>query len=464
VNEGVLSVGPAGNVRSVTEIAAAIAAGDISCTELVQRSLADVERWQPSIDAFSQLWVEEALEEARRVDATPMSDRAPLAGIPLAVKDVYDVAGHETTGCCAAYRGRVATTDAETIARVRRTGVVLIGKTNQHEISAGTTTLVSACGPAGNPWNPAHMPGGSSGGSGAAVAAGIVPWALGSDTGGSVRVPAALCGTFALKPTTGSIPIEGMLPHSPTLDCPGPLASTTEDLWTLFLALAGLDPREPLGSVDPGSLRIGVLGGFHRDRVDDRVLAVVDAVAMLFEEAGCSVRPVEGAGIEDGRRIWARVAYPELAEAHPVLFDRSEQVDPSIMALLTYGRSLDPATRAAALDRRREIAAWYRERLAGFDALLVATTVTPAAAADSYEVRVEPGESVPEDFVGPGWLTSPVNLSGLPALNIPASRSDDGLPIGISLIGADGAERGLCRLARSWERESGYRPSWPAAP
>jgi len=464
VTEGVLSLGPVGDVRSAATMQAALASGDVTCTELVERSLADAERWQPTLNAWSQLWIDEALEEARRMDATLPSDRPPLAGIPLGVKDVYDVAGHETTGCCEGYRGRVATTDAETIVRVRGAGLILIGKTNQHEISAGSTTLVSACGPGGNPWDTNRMPGGSSGGSGAAVAAGIVPWALGSDTGGSVRIPAALCGTFALKPTTGLIPIDGMLPHSPSLDCPGPLASTAEDLWTLFLALGGRDPHEPLGSAAPGDLRIGALGGFHRDRVDDRVLAVVDATAAVFEHAGCAVEPVDGAGIEDARRTWARVAYPELAEAHPSLFDRRGAVDASILSLLAYGRSLDPAIRAAAVHRQKEIATWYRERLVGFDALLVATTVAPAARADAYEVAVAPGESVPEDFVGPGWLACPINLSGLPALNIPASRSDEGMPIGVSLIGAERDERGLCRLARLWETETGYRPSWPPAP
>src|SRR5947207_12607651 len=192
-------------------MARALRAGQVSAIELVQRVLDRIEAWEPTINAFSRVWADEALAEARRMDAAPRGE-LPFAGVPLVVKDLYDVSGHETTGCCAAYRGNVASQDAPTIAAARRAGLVIVGKTNQHELAAGGTNAVSACGPTHNPCDPKRVTGGSSGGSGADIAAGIVPWALGSDTGGSIRIPAGMCGIFGLKPTTGQLPTAGMLP------------------------------------------------------------------------------------------------------------------------------------------------------------------------------------------------------------------------------------------------------------
>lgn len=430
---------------------AALRAGDVSSVQLVERALSRADRWQSATNAFSQLRPEAALEEARRWDTIPRDERPPLAGIPLAVKDVYDIAGLETSGCCAAYRGTVASEDAPTIRRARRAGAVIIGKTNQHEISAGATNLVSACGRTGNPWDPARMTGGSSGGSGAAVAAGIVPFALGSDTGGSVRIPAAMCGGYGLKPTTGSIPIDGMLPHSPSLDCPGPMAWTAADLWALFVALIDWE-SSAIEPAPAASVKIGVPeGGYFREHVRDDVVEATESAASRFAGAGATIRQVDGAGIGDGRRVWARVAYPELARVHRALLDRPEDVDPSITALLEYGRSLDPKVVAAAGERRIEIGAWFRSRLERFDALLVPTTVSPAARHDEYLVQAQLGGSVPEEFVGPGWLPCVVNVSGLPAVNLPAGLSAEGVPIGVSLIGHEGAEKALCELAALWE-------------
>ena len=240
-----------GEVESAAAISLALQQGEVTAVELVERALARAQAWQPFINAFSQQWEEEALDTARSVDAVPPGDRASLvAGVPIAVKDLFDVAGHETTGCCAAYRGTLAPRDAPVIERVRRGGLVMMGKTNQHELAAGGTNLVSACGRTGNPWDPARMTGGSSGGSAAAVAAGVVPWALGSDTGGSIRIPASLCGTFGLKPTTGRLPLEGVMPLAPSMDRPGAMATTVADLQALHALIA--DSRRALYPVTKG--------------------------------------------------------------------------------------------------------------------------------------------------------------------------------------------------------------------
>src|SRR5437763_166271 len=220
---------------------AAVHAGDGTSVELAERAIGRAEAWQPFTNAFSQLWPDEALEAARALDASPRRNASPLCGVPIAVKDLYDVAGHETSGCCEAYRGTVADADATIITRLRRAGIVMVGKTNQHELAAGGTNTVSACGAARNPWDASRMTGGSSGGSAAVVAAGVVPIALGSDTGGSIRIPASLCGTFGLKPTSGRFPLDGVMPLAPSMDCPGPMAATAGDL-VLALDAMGASP------------------------------------------------------------------------------------------------------------------------------------------------------------------------------------------------------------------------------
>jgi aspartyl-tRNA(Asn)/glutamyl-tRNA(Gln) amidotransferase subunit A len=441
----------------------ALRSGEVGSIELVERALTRTEAWQPRINAFSQIWPEEAESEARRIDSTPVRDRRPLAGIPIAVKDLYDCAGRETTACCAAYRGRLAGADAPTIARVREAGLIIVGKTNQHELAAGATNLVSSCGRTGNPWDPRCMTGGSSGGSGAATAARIVPWSLGSDTGGSIRIPAAMCGTYGLKPTTGSISIEGLLPHSPSLDCPGPLAATIVDLWLLHSILSGSAPDEDVLQEAPSRrLRVAVPeGGHFEEQVEPAVARNRNEFADALAAAGTSVDTVDGRGIEGARRVWAGVAYPELYSAHIGLQNRRDLVSPPILELLDYGARLTRQEHTDALRRRDEITAWFETRLRAADALLIPTTPYPAPNAARYAAAPVPADVPLAERMGPAWLTCPINLAGLPALSIPSGVSSEGLPIGMSIVGRAGSERTLLQLALRWQQESGHEPGRP---
>jgi aspartyl-tRNA(Asn)/glutamyl-tRNA(Gln) amidotransferase subunit A len=461
-----------GELETASEMGPALGAGQVSVTELVERALVRAEAWQPATNAFSQLWGDEAMEEARRSDgarkgwADSAGEGWGLRGVPLAVKDLFDVAGRETTGCCAAYRGRVAERDSPIVGRVRAAGMVMVGKTNQHELAAGGTNLVSACGPTGNPWDPARMTGGSSGGSGAAVAAGIVPWALGSDTGGSIRIPASMCGTFGLKPTTGRLPLEGVLPLSPSMDCPGPLASTAGDLWDLYAVVAAVD-RRPVPLPEPGRwIRIGVPDGYFADFVHPECTEAVAAAARVLEGAGAAVEPVDGHGIKNAREVWGRVCNPEFAEAHPLLRDpeRRALVAPQVRSWMEMGERLTPEQREEAARGREQIGRSFRTLLDTFHALLVPTTPYPAPRADQATVDLGPSGHVEVDRVGPGWLTCSVNLAGLPALNLPGGSSSEGMPVGVSLVGRDGDEEGLFRLALLWEQAAGYQPRYPLPP
>jgi aspartyl-tRNA(Asn)/glutamyl-tRNA(Gln) amidotransferase subunit A len=462
-----------GELETALEMGSALAQEQVTVTELVERVLARAEAWQPVTNAFSQVWRDEGLEEARRLDAARSagtafgSEGGGLHGVPVAVKDLFDVAGRETTGCCAAYRGRLAERDSPIVERIRAAGLVMAGKTNQHELAAGGTNLVSACGRTGNPWDPSRMTGGSSGGSGAVVAAGIVPLALGSDTGGSIRIPASMCGTFGLKPSTGRLPLEGVLPLCPSMDCPGPMASTVRDLWDLYAVLTGVDRRPPASLPDPGhQIRVGIPDGYFDEFVHTDCAQAVALSAGVFEGAGAVVEPVDGHGIEDAREVWGRICNPEFAEAHPALRDPELRalVAPQVRSWIETGERLTADQREDADRRREQIGEWFRERLNRLDALLVPTTPYPAPQADQATVDLGPWGHVEVDRVGPGWLTCSANLAGLPALNFPGGPSTEGMPVGVSLIGRDGDEEGLFRLALLWEQATGYRPRYPTLP
>ncbi len=452
---------------TVAEMATALANGEVTSADLVERALVRLERWQPVTNAFSQVWRAEAVEAAARADAARRRGGHPLAGIPIAVKDLFDVAGHPTTGCSAAYAGSVARRDATTIERARRAGLVMIGKTNQHELAAGGTNLASACGPTRNPWAPGHMTGGSSGGSAAAVACGIVPWALGSDTGGSIRIPSSFCGTVGLKPTTGAIETDGMLPLAPSMDCPGPIAATVEDAWLLHRVLAGgrveVPARESLLRRPAEPFRIGLPDGYFADNVHDDVQRAVDATADVLSGAGMVVRRVDGHGIDDQRRVWSDVCFAEFAESHPALRDPATRarLAPQVRSWIERGEALSERDRLHAANRRVEIARWFRERLSGVDALLIPTTPYAAPRAEQAEVQLSADVVVRVAEVGPGYLTSSVNLSGMPAISVPGGWTAGGLPIGVTLVGNANDDELVARIAMRWQDASGYQPKRP---
>ncbi len=447
---------PDGELETALEMAVAVRTGQVSPGELRERASARAEAWQPSTRAFSQLWPDDAAE--------PSAPDGQLAGVPIGVKDLFDMAGRPTTGCCRVYDGRIAERDAPTVARVRAAGPSIVGKTNQHELAFGGTNRYSACGRTGNPWDPTRLTGGSSGGSAAAVASGTVPFALGSDTGGSIRIPSSFCGTFGLKVTTGSITTEGMMPLAPTMDTPGPIAGTAGDLRALYRVLAGA-PVEPLDEPVPDGargLRLGVVGGFFDEHVHPEVRAGVLAVAGTFEVAGAIVGSVDGSGLDDERAVWRAICSHEFADAHPILADRLDAIlDPAIVSCYRRGAAMSAEERAVAAERRAAVARWFAERFAERDALIVPTTGYAAPPAEARGMDLGPAGRIDLERIAPGWFTSTANLAGVPAVSLPAGRSSDGMPFGVSLIGPAGAEERLLSLAALWEAATGYRPERP---
>ncbi|MGH2739718.1 MAG: amidase [Actinomycetota bacterium] len=435
--------------------------GKRSPIELVEEALAAIDHWQPITNACSQVRAHDARVEAQVLEQAVArgDDVGPLAGVPVVVKDLFDVAGMETTGCCAGYQGRRALDDAVAVRRLREGGAVIVAKTNQHELAAGGTNDVSACGPTRNPWDPIRITGGSSGGSAAAVAAGIVPLALGTDTGGSIRIPASLCGTVGLKTTTGSLSLQGVMPLSPPLDTVGPLAMSVGDLLRGFEVIAG-KTATPASVESLRGLRVGVLGGFYRERVADEVTAAVDAAAGELRDAGAEVVSIEAPGIEDAPHVWNTIVWSDAAELHGHLLDDPEAVLPMTRLILEFGRGVSPGDYEAARLRASEIRDRHLQGLAQANVLLAPTTPFPAPRADQPSVEVTPGDSL-EVAGGCGWFTRPISLAGLPSIALPAGFSNEGLPLSVQIIGGPEREEDLLWVGIAFQERTDHHLAAP---
>ncbi len=451
-------------MRSLTEQAEAVAAGKVSPVELVSAALAAAETAH-ELNAFTHLLADEALERAEALAGR--DPVGPLHGVPVAVKDLYDVRGVVTTGCCAAYAQRApARRDAAVVERLIEAGAIVMGKTNQHELAFGGTNLISSAGPTRNPRDQTRLTGGSSGGSGAAVAAGVVAAAMGSDTGGSVRVPASFCGVTGLKPTHGAVSLRGAMPLAPSLDTPGPLAATAADCRLLFDVLVGFDPDDPW-SVDGRPLdapdgverlRVAVPQSFLR-LVHPETHAAVEAAARALEEMGVVLDEIEGPDPDEAWQALSLITPAEAAHAYRDLWD-DDRVHPEISALLRFGAGLAAPDHVQGRQLARKVLRDFEWALTAADALLVPATPFPAPGADQTHIEVE-GGTLEVQRHGILRLTAPVNIAGLPAVAFPAGTSAEGLPLGAQLIGRPWSEEVLLTLVDAYQQETDWHTRRP---
>ncbi|SEJ87253.1 amidase [Variovorax sp. OK605] len=458
--------------RDACAMADAVRAGTASATALVQASLARVDATDDRVNAFTSVLSERALRRAAQVDASLASANGartrelPLLGVPFAVKNLFDIAGLPTlAGSKIEHQTAPARADAALVRRLERAGAVLVGALNMDEYAYGFTTENSHEGPTRNPHDLTRIAGGSSGGSGAAVAAGQVPLTLGSDTNGSIRVPASLCGVFGLKPTFGRLPRTGSFPFVSSLDHLGPFARSARDLARVYDAMQG--PEEAGGPHDPGcaqraaepvspslghgtrGLRVGVLGGYFRERAGAEASAAVDRVA---EALGAIVSPgsVELPMVEAGRAAAFLITNAEGAALHLAdLRRRAHDFEP-----LSRDRFLAGALLPAAwVSRAQRVRLAYAEavaRLFGrYDILLA--PATPSAAtpigAETFEVNGHPLPVRPNM----GLLTQPFSCIGLPVCAVPVWGAHANLPIGVQVIGAPWREDLVLRVAAALE-------------
>ena len=410
------------------------------------------------------VFTESAMTQAAEADKALRSSRpiGPLHGIPFGVKDIVEMVGVRTQ--CGS-PGRVdvapATQDAAVVTRLRAAGAIPIGKTVTQEYAAG---VVSA--PARNPWDPTRIPGGSSGGSAASVAAGGCVAALGTDTGGSIRIPASITGTVGLKPTYGVVPCSGIFPLAWSLDTAGPIARDVADAELVFNVLRG-DAHQPLGSDEAsGSLagiRVGVPRPHFFQHLQPDVNAAVEEALRVLRRLGATLIDIQWDEAAHARAVSVIVSRAEASEVHAESYRQNpEGFGPDIRSRLAVADALPAREYVLALRVRamvkRSIATLYRDH--ALDVLVTPTLCATAARADNLTVELPDGET--PVFLAYTMLTMPFNATGQPVLSLPCGFDRDGLPVGLQIVGRPHDERHLCRIGRTYELAAGWHLRHPS--
>ncbi len=457
-------------IPTIAEAAAAIAARSLSPVELTRACLDRIAALDPALHAFIHLDAEGAMAAARAAEARVMRDgpRGPLEGIPFAHKDIYETAGLPTTGHSRVLQHHIPRRDAFTVRRLAEAGVVSLGKLATHEFAFGGPSFDLPWPPARNPWNPAHFTAGSSSGTGAAVAAGMILGGTGSDTGGSIRGPAALCGIAGIKPTYGLCSRAGVLPLAQSLDHTGPLAWTVEDCAILLQAMAGHDPEDPASADRPvpdlragigqgvKGLRIGVVRHFHEadNPVSAATLKGIEEAAAFFRAEGAEVRDVTLPPLAEFNACGWIILLAEAFAVHEAWMRRDPSLYGALMRRrLVLGGLLTAADLLAAQKKRAELIARTEAAASGLDLLLTAA---------------QPAEAPRIDAVS-GWafldapnFTIPFNVTGWPGLTLCTGFGEAGLPVAMQLIAWPFQEALLFRAGDAYERAMPWRGRRPA--
>jgi len=452
---------------SITELAPRLAAKEVSPVELTEAMLARIERHDPDLNAYITVTADSARHAARAAEAAIMAGHAlgPLHGIPVALKDLYATRGVATTYGSPLFADWVPDFDGAAVERLKRAGAVILGKTNLHELAYGTTSANAHYGPVRNPWRRDHHPGGSSGGSAAAVAAGLAYAAMGSDTGASIRQPAACCGIVGIKPTFGRVSKFGALPLSWSQDHVGPLTRTVADAALLMQALAGFDPRDPTSvdrpvpdfgaDLDKGvrDTRIGVVRGFFFDDCDPEIVGAVDVAIRVLEDQGARIDELELADMDAAYAAGVITIAVEGAAYHAAdLRARPELFSDELRAAFQLGSFYQATDYVQAQRLRRHLIDQVGREMAGFDAVVMPTAPippTPIAANPPGHAMLRPRN------------TMPFNALGLPAISVPCGFTTAGLPIGLQIAGHAFAEAMVLRIARAYEHATDWRRTPP---
>jgi len=453
---------------TILEIGEQIRKGAVSPVALTEDCLQRIEKLNPELNAFITVTAEEARAQARQAETEIRAGnyRGPLHGIPIGLKDLIDTAGIRTTAASELFKDRVPTEDAEVVRRLKKAGAVFLGKQNLHEFAYGGSSIVSYYGDVHNPWNLAHVAGGSSGGSAVSVAAELCFGAIGTDTAGSVREPASLCGVVGLKPTYGRVSAHGVIPLSWSLDHVGPITRTVSDAAVFLQAIAGFDAGDP-GSADVAvddyiaaigrdviNIRLGVPRAFFYDDLDPEVASALEQALMVLNTMTAETREI-AVTIPTDRTLQGAESYAyhkQWVEKTPELYQ------PETLRRIRTGEKVSEADRAR---RRRELEEERREISNAFAECDVLVTPTmPIPPPVIAELKKHP------EMLRPSEIrllrnTRPINVWGLPAITVPCGFTNAGLPIGLQLIGRHWEEATILALAHAYERGTTWHKRKP---
>jgi aspartyl-tRNA(Asn)/glutamyl-tRNA(Gln) amidotransferase subunit A len=455
-------------LTTILEVGRLLRNREISPVELTKDCLAKIENLNPVLNAFITVTADFAMQQARQAESEILhgENRGPLHGIPLGLKDIVDTEGICTTAASALFKDRVPTQDAEVVRRLRNAGAVFLGKQNLHEFAYGGSSMISYYGEVHNPWNPGHIAGGSSGGSAAAVAAGLGFGAIGTDTAGSVREPAAQCGVVGIKPTFGRVSARGVIPLSSSLDHVGPIARTVSDVAVLLQAVAGFDPEDKNSvdmpvpdypaalQVETQKLRIGIPRKFFYEDLDVEVASAVELALDVLKSLGCEIREMN-LDVPTDRTLQAAESY---AIHRRFVRESPELYQPETIRRIRSGQNISEAQVEAA---RQDLAKTRSEIHSVFANLdFIVTPAVPIPAPQLAELKQNPDLLRPRELV---LLrnTRPFNVWGLPAISVPCGFTRSGLPIGLQIAGPPWSEAAILRLAYTYEQATGWHKREP---
>jgi aspartyl-tRNA(Asn)/glutamyl-tRNA(Gln) amidotransferase subunit A len=448
---------------SLLDASGLIRARKVSPVELTKACLARIERLNPVLNAFITVTADTALKQARDAESDIQQGnwRGPLHGMPVALKDIIDAAGVRTTAASALFKDRVAEQDSEVVRRLNAAGAVLLGKLNLHEFAYGGTSITSHFGAVHNPWKTDHIAGGSSGGSGAAVAAGLCFGALGTDTGGSIRLPATHCGIVGLKPTYGRVSTRGVVPLSWSLDHVGPMTRTVADAAAMLQVLAGYDSQEPSSVNRPvpeygGALeqkadafRLGLPREYF-EALHPEVESAVNAALAELRKLTAGIQDVPFPVKSDDRTtIRAAEAYAYHAAfvaATPALYQ------PEVLARIRVGADVSARAYIEARRRMEQARRTAHEVFTRVDCLVMPTVAMPPTT-----IAETPADDVPRIR-----NVAPINFYGYPAISLPCGFTRNGLPIGLQIVAPSWGEQSLLTLAKAYERVTEWHTRRPS--
>ena len=454
---------------SIEEVARLFRNRKLSPVELTRVMLARIARLNSKLNAYITVTAELALAQARKAEAELFAprgrkgrrDRGPLHGVPISLKDNIHTAGVRTTAGSKILRDFIPKEDAVVVAQLKDTGAVLLGKTNMHEFAYGVTSNNPHYGPVRNPWDLSRIPGGSSGGSAAAVAAGLCHGSIGTDTGGSIRIPAALCGVVGLKPTWGRISSEGVVPLSPLLDCTGPLARSVRDVAILTAAIYVRVGREA-NFANPSTLKanpkkfsLGLPQQMFFDALSPEVRSAFDSALRDLSRLGMKTADISIPLLDETEEAGNLIAWAEAALFHRqqgYFPARAAEYGDDVRSRLETGTKVSAVDFLQALEIQKQLVQQFHLALAeaDVDAIVVPTTPIDAPLLNQETSRIGANDYPTRALLL--RLNRPANLAGTPSLTVPCGFTRAGLPVGLQIMGGASSENALLRIANAFER------------